>query len=112
MEQDTHRERNDMDNVGYALLLATGAGLSTGIGSLMGLGVREPGKRFIAFTLGFSAGVMVLVSFVELLAHAIETKGVGFLGAHVAFFLGMGVYFLIDVLIPHEYLGEKDHGGS
>jgi len=95
-----------------ALLLATAAGLSTTIGSLMGLVVKKPGRKFIAFTLGFSAGVMILVSFVELLALAIETEGVGFLGAHIAFFVGMGVYFLIDTLIPHEYMGQEDHQGG
>ncbi|MEE9418836.1 MAG: ZIP family metal transporter, partial [Desulfatiglandaceae bacterium] len=92
-----------------ALLLAAGAGLSTTIGSVLGLAVRRPGPRFIGFILGFSAGVMILISFVELLAKAIETEGVGFLGAHMAFFLGMGGYFLIDLLVPHDYLGQHDH---
>jgi ZIP family zinc transporter len=92
-----------------ALLLATGAGLSTTIGSLLGLAVKRPGPRFMGFILGFSAGVMILISFVELLAKAIETPGVGFLGAHAAFFAGMGGYFLIDLLVPHDYLGQHDH---
>ncbi len=92
-----------------ALLLAAGAGLSTTIGSVLGLAVRRPGPRFIGFILGFSAGVMILISFVELLAKAIETEGVGFLGGHMAFFLGMGGYFLIDLLVPHDYLGQHDH---
>ncbi|MGQ9647526.1 MAG: zinc transporter ZupT [Thermodesulfobacteriota bacterium] len=91
------------------LLLATGAGLSTSIGSFMGIMVRKPGPRFMSFTLGFSAGVMVLISFMELLAGAVRTEGVGFLRAHVAFFTGMAVYFLIDLLVPHEYLGQHDH---
>jgi len=91
------------------LLLATGAGLSTSIGSFMGIVVRKPGPRFMSFTLGFSAGVMILISFMELLAGAVRTEGVGFLRAHVAFFTGMAVYFLIDLLVPHEYLGQHDH---
>ena len=53
-----------------ALLLAAGAGLSTTLGSLLGLVVKKPGPKFMGFTLGFSAGVMILVSFVELLAQA------------------------------------------
>jgi len=92
-----------------ALLLALGAGLSTTVGSLLGLVVKKTGPRFIGFTLGFSAGVMILVSFVELLAGAIGTEGVGFLGAHIAFFAGMGSYFLIDLLIPHDYIAQHDH---
>lgn len=92
-----------------AFLLAAGAGLSTTIGSLLGLIVKRPGPRFIGFTLGFSAGVMILVSFVELLSKAIATEGLGFLGAHIAFLAGMGVYFLIDFLIPHDYIAQHDH---
>jgi len=91
------------------LLLAMGAGLSTTIGSLMGVCVRRPGPKFMGFTLGFSAGVMILISFMELLAGAIRMEGVGFLRAHIAFFAGMAIYFLIDFLVPHEYLGQHDH---
>jgi ZIP family zinc transporter len=53
--------------VGFALLLSALAGLSTTLGSLMGIFIRKPGPRFMALTLGFSGGVMILVSFVELL---------------------------------------------
>lgn len=91
------------------LFLATGAGLSTTIGSLLGIVLKRPGPKFMGFTLGFSAGVMIFISFMELLARAIETEGVGFLRAHIAFFTGMAVYFLIDLLVPHEYLGQHDH---
>ncbi len=94
-------------NVGAALLLTAAAGLSTTIGSVIGLAVRKPGPRFLGFTLGFSAGVMILVSFVELLPLSIES--IGFLAAHAAFFLGMAVMFLIDFLVPHEYMGLHDH---
>ena len=92
-----------------ALLLAAGAGLSTTIGSVLGVLIKKPGPTFLAFGLGFSAGVMIFVSFAELLAHAIEIEGVGFLGAYITFFLGMGVYFLIDVAVPHDYMGYHDH---
>jgi len=97
-------------NVGIALLLTAGAGLSTTIGSLLGLAVRKPGSRFMGFTLGFSAGVMILVSFVELLQGSIQS--IGFLFAHAGFFLGMASIFLIDALVPHEYIGQHDHHGG
>jgi len=92
-------------NVAIALVLTALAGLSTTIGSLLGIFVRKPGPRFMALTLGFSAGVMILVSFVELLAGGIEAVGFGL--AHVAFFAGMLGMFLIDSLIPHEYMAER-----
>jgi len=53
--------------------------------------------------------VMILVSFVELLQKGIAT--VGFISAHAGFFLGMLGFFLIDSLIPHEYIGQQDYGG-
>jgi ZIP family zinc transporter len=92
-------------DVAIALLLTAVAGLSTSIGGLLGIFVKKPGPRFMAFTLGFSGGVMVLVSFVELLAGGIEAVGFGL--AHVAFFAGMLGMFLIDFLIPHEYMAER-----
>ena len=64
-------------NVGLALVLTTLAGLSTTLGSLLGLAVRRPGPRFMSATLGFSAGVMVMVSFVELLPTSIGSIGFG-----------------------------------
>ncbi|MBU0596420.1 ZIP family metal transporter, partial [Candidatus Bipolaricaulota bacterium] len=96
---------------GFALglILSTIAGLSTLIGSALGLVTRNPGPRFMALTLGFSAGVMLHVSFVELLQKGVGT--VGFAPAHVAFFVGMAVMFVVDVLIPHDYLAEHDHSG-
>jgi ZIP family zinc transporter len=97
-------------NVAMALLLTTVAGLSTTIGSFLGLVVKKPGKNFMGFTLGFSAGVMVLVSFVELLQGSIDS--IGFLYAHIGFFIGMASIFLIDLLVPHEYIGQHDHKGS
>jgi len=94
--------------LGMAFLLTAGAGLATGIGSCIGLAVRKPGPKFMGFTLGFSAGVMILISFVELLQEGIDT--IGFVAAHTGFFLGMIVFFLIDFLVPHDYIGQEDHG--
>jgi ZIP family zinc transporter len=96
-----------VNNIGVALLLTAAAGLSTTIGSVLGLITSKPGPKFMGFTLGFSAGVMILVSFVELLQGSIES--IGFLSAHVGFFLGMAGIFLIDTLVPHEYISHDDY---
>jgi len=93
--------------VGIALLLTAAAGLSTTFGSLLGLAVRTASPRFMGFTLGFSAGVMILVSFVELLQGSIES--IEFLPALFGFFLGMAAIFLIDMIVPHEYIGQQDY---
>jgi len=97
-------------NIGIALLLTTFAGLSTVIGSFLGILLPKPSGRFMSVTLGFSAGVMILVSFVELLQKGMES--IGFAPAHVAFFAGMLAMFLVDALIPHEYMGEHAEGGG
>lgn len=90
-----------------ALLFTTAAGLSTSIGALVGIAVKKPSPRFMGFTLGFSAGVMVSVSFLELLQAGIQS--VGFLNANIAFFTGMFIFFTIDFFVPHEYIGQQDH---
>jgi len=58
-----------------ALLVTLGAGLSTGVGAGMALFAKATNDRFLASALGFSAGVMLYVSFVEILP-----KAMGFLG--------------------------------
>jgi ZIP family zinc transporter len=99
-----------MGDIAVALVLTTLAGLATTVGSVLGIFVRKPGPRFMALTLGFAGGVMILVSFVELLQGGIEVVGFG--PAHVAFFAGMLGMLLIDFLIPHEYMAESHHGGE
>lgn len=85
-------------NVGLALLLTTIAGLSTGIGSTIAYFLKKPKISYLCFSLGLSAGVMLYVSFVELLPEAFDT--VGEIVGIYAFFAGIAVIGLIDALIP------------
>jgi ZIP family zinc transporter len=92
--------------VAFALLLTLIAGLSTGIGSAIAFFFRRPKMSYLAFALGLSAGVMIYVSFMELMPNAIaelekETDNAD-LWAAVAFFLGILVIAVIDLLIPHD----------
>ena len=94
----------------YTILLAFGltmiAGLSTGIGSLIALVAKRTNTKFLCASLGFSAGVMLYVSFMniipeaqeELIAHFGEKTGQ--LNTVLAFFGGIGLIALIDMLIP------------
>ena len=75
--------------IGLALLLPTLAGLSTVLGSLLTVFLSKPGPRFMSLMMGFSAGVMILVSFSELLQEGI--RDTGFVLAYVAFFGGMAL---------------------
>jgi ZIP family zinc transporter len=97
-----------MPNLGLALILTAAAGLSTTVGSLLVLAIRTPGPRFMALSLGFAAGVMILVSFVELLPKGMEVLGFGW--GYVAFLGGLAAMFLLDAAIPHSYEGVTDAG--
>ena len=94
----------------FAMLLTTLAGLSTTLGSIVSILYRKPGGRYMAFTMGFSAGVMIMISFVELLQSGIET--IGFVYSNLAFFMGMGILFIVDVLLPHSYILEKHNSNN
>jgi len=89
----------------FGLLLSFLAGISTAIGGLIAFFIKKPTFKILSISLGFSAGVMITVSFMELLKKAIGD--VGFIYANLAFFLGILLIFAIDVLVPHEYIAEK-----
>ncbi|PLX34227.1 MAG: zinc transporter ZupT, partial [Clostridiales bacterium] len=63
----------DLSAVGFALGLTIFAGLSTGIGSILAFYTKQTNKRFLSAALGFSAGVMIYVSLVEIFAKARES---------------------------------------
>ena len=63
------------ENVKIALILTTLAGLSTGIGSVIAYFIKKPKTIYLTFSLGFSAGVMIYLSFMELLPEAIDSAG-------------------------------------
>ena len=107
------------DNIWIAFGLTTIAGLATGIGSLIALVAKRTNTKFLCASLGFSAGVMLYVSFMDLLPIASEElilhfgKKTGTLSLLLAFFGGMGLITLIDFLIPktnnpHELQGIED----
>jgi ZIP family zinc transporter len=92
--------------VATAFALTLFAGLATGIGSALALLAQRTNTRFLSAALGFSAGVMIYVSFVEILADARASLSAdigprpGTWVAIVAFFGGMGLTALIDRLVP------------
>lgn len=97
-----------MSDVLFAFGLTLIAGLSTGIGSLIALFSKKTNTKFLAFSLGLSAGVMIFVSMVELYADASKlltaTYGARLGGAYTAlsFFCGMALIALIDKLLPES----------
>jgi len=91
-----------------ALALTTVAGLSTGIGSLISLITKPSDTRILSAALGLSAGVMVYISFMELMPEAMHTlsciyspRAAGAITV-ATFFGGIGLIAIIDKLVPED----------
>ncbi|HNT92812.1 MAG: zinc transporter ZupT [Bacteroidales bacterium] len=111
----------DFNTILFAFLLTLFAGLSTGVGSTIAFFAKKTNTRFLTISLGFSAGVMIYVSFVEIFvkgqAVLSEAMGMrqGWWAAVIAFFAGIALIGIIDRLIPsqenpHEF--KKIEGGE
>ncbi|MPM07492.1 Zinc transporter ZupT [bioreactor metagenome] len=110
----------DVSTLLFAFGLTVFAGLGTGVGSLMSFFSKKFNPKFLAASLGFSAGVMIYVAMIEIFVKARESLE-GALGAKagytlttVAFFAGIAVIAIIDKVIPdyenpHEI---QDHGSE
>ena len=87
-------------NFSFALLLTTLAGGSTAIGGIIAWLMGKPKNWQLALILGFSAGVMIYIAFMELLPFAIDKAGT--LIGTLAFFIGIIFIAILDIAIPHE----------
>jgi ZIP family zinc transporter len=107
-----------LDNVLFAFGLTVFAGLSTGIGSALAFFATRTNTKLLSLSLGFSAGVMIYVSFVEILGKSrvamIEYFGEvsGSWAATLSFFGGILLIALIDKLIPHYENPHEIHDTS
>jgi len=92
----------------FAFALTLMAGLATGIGSLIALLTSRTNKVFLSVSLGFSAGVMIYVSMVEIFVKAkdslVSALGYekGYTMTVVGFFGGILLIALIDRFIPKQ----------
>jgi ZIP family zinc transporter len=93
-----------MSDIAFGFMITALAGLSTGIGSAIAYFIRKPGPRIMSIILGFSAGVMLYISFAELLHQSFEKVGFG--TGNLGFFAGIAFIAILDILIPHEYKEE------
>lgn len=102
----------ETDNLLFAFGLTLFAGLATGIGSIIGLLHKKFNPKFLAASLGFSAGVMIYVSLVEIFAKAKDSltseygTTTGYWMTVGGFFTGIALIGIIDKLIPS---GENPH---
>lgn len=95
-----------MSNIALAFGLTLFAGLATGIGSLVAFFVVQTNYRFLSVSTGFSAGVMLYVSFVEIFLKGGEALASVYGPATgqwinaASFFGGIALIALIDAAIP------------
>ncbi|CAJ1946694.1 unnamed protein product [Cylindrotheca closterium] len=111
-------EADNRDNVLIALAMVFGAGASTGLGAAVVFFpsiVKLASQRVLAASLGFSAGVMTYVSFVEIFIKSyvgFEDAGYERSQAYVystfCFFGGVVLMILLNVVVA-KLLGEDSH---
>lgn len=102
----------------FAFSLTVFAGLSTGIGSALAFYTKQTSHKFLSAALGFSAGVMIYVSTIEIFPKAKaslileygETKG--YWMTTVAFFMGIALIAIIDKLVPEAENPHEIHDVS
>jgi len=95
-----------MNDVWVAMGLTVFAGMATGIGSVIAFTAKTTNYRFLSVATGFSAGVMLYVSFIEIFFKGAESLGErygdywGDWANAASFFGGMLLIGVIDNLIP------------
>ncbi|HPE18488.1 MAG TPA: zinc transporter ZupT [Tenuifilaceae bacterium] len=96
----------ELNDILIAFGLTLFAGLSTGIGSTIAFFAKHTNTKFLSVALGFSAGVMIYVSFVEIFFKAKESlvEAIGYVSGSwvtvASFFGGIAIIAIIDKLIP------------
>ncbi len=106
-----------MSNEIFALLMATGAGLSTMFGACIVFFKKTQNNKVISFALAFAAGAMMSISLVEFYPESVKLFEEGFKVKNGTVFtilsltFGVGIAYLIDRLVPHDdnYHDEHKH---
>ncbi len=96
----------------FPFLLALAAGGATAIGAALTFFIRKNDFKILALGMSFSAGVMIYLSFSDIMPLAKEyiapngSKG-GLLLAYSMFFLGAGIAAVIDYFVPEHLESEN-----
>lgn len=96
----------DLQSVLFAFGLTLFAGLSTGIGSALAFFTKKTNTKFLSVALGFSAGVMIYVSLIDIFVKAKESlievlgEAGGSWATVGAFFGGIFLIAAIDKFVP------------
>jgi len=110
-------------SIGTALILTSIAGLATGIGSCIAFFAKRTDEKFLSFSLGLSAGVMIYISFMEILHESrinlslLYGERAGNIYTILGFFGGVLIAALIDRVLPsfenpHEIRSVEELSGG
>jgi ZIP family zinc transporter len=91
-----------------AFLLSLFAGSATVMGGILVCLLGRVSSRIISVSMGFASGVMLLVSFLDLLIEAIDLAP--YLDVTLAFAAGSVLIMVIDLFLPHMELGKREEG--
>lgn len=97
----------------FAFLITLVAGLATGIGAILAFFAKKENALFLSFSMGFSAGVMIYVSFMEILPSAADLlQSRHHILLPIGFFVGIFLIGVIDFVIPknenpHEFFHDE-----
>jgi len=115
LEGETPVYSDTMDNLWLAFGLTLFAGMATAIGSIIAFKARRADYRFLSVSTGFSAGVMLYLSFVEIFFKGLESL-TNYYGDDwgpwinaASFFGGMLLIGLVDNLIPSAENPHETH---
>ena len=95
-----------LNEVLFAFALTLFAGLSTGVGSILAFFTKRTNTKFLSIALGFSAGVMIYVSMIEIIVKARDAlinqmgKTSGSYMTVIGFFTGIALIMVIDKIVP------------
>jgi len=87
------------------VLLSLVASLGTGLGGLIAV-IRRPGKRMYGLLMGITAGVMICLSFLDLVNQAWQLAGPW--TATIGFAIGATFMFILDHFAPHIRFSERE----
>lgn len=84
----------------FAFLITLIAGLATGIGAIFAFFSKKENIVFLSISLGFSAGIMIYLSFMEILPASLNI--VSQVWGYLGFFIGAFIIGIIDKVIPNN----------
>lgn len=82
------------------LILTYIAGFTTLIGAVLGVLSQKPSPKILSFSLGFAAGIMLLIALTEMLPEAYRYSPIL---SYVFFILGIVVYFIMERWLPQYH---------